>query len=55
VLLVGAAALMGAAGFPLPIQLPLFAVGALLVAWGTGLVSRAVLYEALEMRVPDRS
>lgn len=38
----------------LPLMVVLFGLGALLLAWGTGMLSRAVLYEALELRVPAR-
>lgn len=53
VLLVGLAGLV--AGLSLPLMLVMFCAGALLLAWGTGMVSQAVMYEALELRVPAKN
>ncbi len=41
-------------GIPLLSALVLFGGGAMALAWVTGMLSRVVLYEALELRVPTR-
>ena len=41
-------------GLALPVALLLFAVGALVLAWATGMLTRKVVYEALELRVPAK-
>ncbi|HRF79768.1 MAG TPA: polysaccharide biosynthesis C-terminal domain-containing protein, partial [Flavobacteriales bacterium] len=41
-------------GLALPVALLLFVVGALVLAWATGMLTRRVVYEALELRVPAK-
>jgi len=53
--LVGIAVFLSGSGRELPLQFALYAAGTALLALLCGMVDRRVLYEAMELRVPDKS